>query len=256
MILTIDIGNTNITFGVFEEDKLILVSRLATERNRTDDQYALEFANIFKMNSINTDNIDGAVLGSVVPELTKNLYSAINKVCSVSPVVLAPGVKTGLNILIDNPGELGADLAAGAVGAVEKYDLPAFVIDLGTATKIYVVDKNKSYHGGMIAPGIEISLKSLTDRCSLLPPVSLTAPKKACGRNTVDCLQSGVILGTADMIDGMLDRLKKELGEPASIIATGGLSAYIINVCRHNVIYDKDLVLHGLKAIYDKNKTK
>lgn len=256
MILAIDIGNTNITFGVFNGDDIILISRLATERYRTDDQYALEFANIFKMNNIDTNDINGAVVSSVVPELTKNISLAINKVCMVSPIVLAPGIKTGLNILIDNPAELGADLAAGAVGAVEKYELPAFVIDLGTATKIYVVDKNRGYHGGMITPGIEISLKALTDKSSLLPTVSLTAPKKACGRNTVDSLQSGVIFGTADMIDGMIDRFKEEFGEPASIIATGGFATYITDVCRHNVIFDKNLVLYGLKAIYDKNRTK
>lgn len=256
MILAIDIGNTNITFGIFCDNEITLVSRLATERNRTDDQYALEFANIFKMNSININELNGAVLGSVVPELTKNIALAVNKVCEVSPVVLAPGIKTGLNILIDNPAELGADLAAGAVGAVEKYELPAFVVDLGTATKIYVIDKNKGYHGGMITPGIEISMKALTDRSSLLPSISLNAPKKACGKNTVECLQSGVIFGTADMIDGMIDRFADELGEPASIIATGGLSAYITNECHHNIIYDKNLVLYGLKAIYDKNKIK
>lgn len=256
MIFTIDIGNTNISFGLFDNDELVFVARLATERNRTDDQYALEFLSVFKMNDINVNIISGAVLSSVVPELTMIIKAAIRKICRISPITLAPGVKTGLNILIDNPSELGADLAAGAVGAAAKYALPAFVIDLGTATKVYAVDENRGYRGGMIAPGIEISLKALTNTSSLLPSIALNPPKKACGTNTVEALQSGIIFGTADMIDGMLDRFKAELGEPASIIATGGLSSYIVDVCKYDIKYDKNLLLYGLKAIYDKNTSK
>lgn len=253
MILAIDIGNTNITFGVFKDDELVLVSRLATERNRTDDQYAFEFLNIFKMNNIKPTEISGAVLSSVVPELTRIIKYAVQKVNGVLPLTLAPGVKTGLNILIDDPAELGADLAAGAVGTVKKYQLPAFVIDLGTATKMYAVDDKSGFHGGMIAPGIEISMKALTGQTSLLPSISLGAPPKACGTNTVECLQSGIIFGTADMIDGMIDRFSAQLGEPATIVATGGLSFYITGVCKHKIIFDPDLLLYGLKSIYDKN---
>lgn len=169
------------------------------------------------------------------------------------PMVLQPGLKTGLNILIDNPAQLGADLAAGAVGASANYPLPAFVIDLGTATKIYAIDKNRGFRGCMIAPGIAISLKALTDTSSLLPTISLEPPKKACGTNSVESMQSGVILGTAAMIDGLLDRFTEELGEPQSILATGGLSSFIVPICRHKVQYDGNLILKGLKAIYKKN---
>lgn len=256
MVLTIDIGNTNITFGVFAEDELVLVSRLATERNRTGDQYAFEFLNIFRMNDVPVTELRGAIISSVVPELNRAIEIAVTKVCGFSALVLGPGVKTGLNILIDDPAELGGDLAAGAVGAVSKYPLPAFVVDLGTATKVYVIDENKGYLGGTIAPGVEISMKALTDRASLLPSFPLNPPVKACGTNTVECLQSGVVFGTADMIDGIISRLEAERGKPASIIATGGLASYIMNVCTHTMIYDANLILYGLKSIYDKNQKK
>ena len=253
MILTIDIGNTNITFGVFDGDKLSFVSRLATERNRTDDQFAVEFLAVFKMHDLEPAEITGAVLSSVVPELTGKIKTAVNKVCGIESVIIAPGVKTGLNILIDNPAELGADLVAGAVGAMARYEMPAFVIDLGTATKIYAVDEHGGYHGGTIAPGVEISMKALSGQASLLPSFSLASPPHACATNTIECLQSGIIFGTADMIDGMLDRFAKQLGEPKTIVASGGLSSYVLGYCRHNIIHDDNLLLYGLKAIYDKN---
>lgn len=173
--------------------------------------------------------------------------------CGIESVIIAPGVKTGLNILIDNPAELGADLVAGAVGAMARYEMPAFVIDLGTATKIYAVDEHGGYHGGTIAPGVEISMKALSGQASLLPSFSLASPPHACATNTIECLQSGIIFGTADMIDGMLDRFAKQLGEPKTIVATGGLSSYVIGYCRHNIIHDDNLLLYGLKAIFDKN---
>ena len=252
MILAIDIGNTNITFGLFDGDTLSLVSRLATERNRTPDQYTIDFINILSLHRIDTAAIEGTVISSVVPELTNVMIEAIGTI-NRKVTVLGPGVKTGLNILIDDPAMLGADLAAGAVGAIAHYPLPAFVIDLGTASKIYAVDENHAFLGGIISPGIEISLKALTDTSSQLPTIALNAPSKVCSTNTVECMQSGVIYGTAFMIDGMLDRFQNELFKPASIIATGGLASCIIDECSHDIIYDNQLILKGLKAIYDKN---
>ncbi|MCH5189988.1 MAG: type III pantothenate kinase [Oscillospiraceae bacterium] len=253
MLLSVDIGNTNISLGVFSGDELILNCRLATERQKTEDQYAIQFTDIFSLYKIDPKEITGAVLGSVVPEITNAVKGALMKLIDGKVLTLAPGVKTGLNIAIDNPAQLGADLAAGAVGAMAEYPLPAFVVDLGTATKICVVDEKKNFRGGLIAPGIAISLKALTDISSLLPTISLEAPKKVCGTNTADCMQSGIILGTASMIDGLIDKLTEEIGEPKSVIATGGLSYFLSDVCRHKLIYDKDLVLKGLKAIYEKN---
>lgn len=253
MILTIDIGNTNMNLGLFDGDTLFMRARLVTERQKTEDQFAVEFTQLFSMHQIPPQQIDGCIISSVVPEITVAVSSAIQWLTKKKPMVLQPGLKTGLNILIDNPAQLGADLAAGAVGASANYPLPAFVIDLGTATKIYAIDKNRGFRGCMIAPGIAISLKALTDTSSLLPTISLEPPKKACGTNSVESMQSGVILGTAAMIDGLLDRFTEELGEPQSILATGGLASFIVPICRHEVQYDGNLILKGLKAIYEKN---
>lgn len=253
MILTIDIGNTNMNLGLFDGDTLFMRARLVTERQKTEDQFAVEFTQLFSMHQIPPQQIDGCIISSVVPEITVAVSTAIQWLTKKRPMVLQPGLKTGLNILIDNPAQLGADLAAGAVGASANYPLPAFVIDLGTATKIYAIDKNKGFRGCMIAPGIAISLKALTDTSSLLPTISLEPPKKACGTNSVESMQSGVILGTAAMIDGLLDRFTEELGEPQSILATGGLASFIVPICRHEVQYDGNLILKGLKTIYEKN---
>ena len=253
MILTIDIGNTNINLGLFQDDELQMSVRLATERQRTEDQFAVDFFQLFQMYHIVPTDINGTIISSVVPEITAAVKVAIERLTQKKVLVLSPGVKTGLNILIDNPAQLGADLAAGGVGAAASYPLPAFVVDLGTATKIYAVDE-KGFRGCMIAPGVAISLKALTDTSSLLPTISLEPPKKACGTNSIESMQSGVILGTAAMIDGLLDRFTEELGTPKTILATGGLSAFIAPVCSHEIVYDNHLVLKGLKKIYDKNQ--
>ncbi len=252
MLLTIDIGNTNINMGIFNGDTLSMSARLATDRQKTDDQFAVDFVNIFSVYNVNIGDIEGSVISSVVPEITAHIKNAVRRLTGKRVVVLSPGVKTGLNILIDNPAQLGADLAAGAVGACE-YPLPAFVVDLGTATKIFAIDENRGFRGCMIAPGVAISLKALTDTSSLLPAIPLEPPKKACGTNTIESMQSGIVLGTASMIDGLLDRFVSELGEPKTIIATGGLSAFITPVCKREMVYDKDLILKGLKTIYYKN---
>ncbi|MCI5739784.1 MAG: type III pantothenate kinase [Ruminococcus sp.] len=253
MVLTIDIGNTNINLGLFQGDMLQMGVRMATERQKTEDQFAASFFQLFQMHNVEPKKIAGTIISSVVPEITSSVKHAIERLTAKKVLVLSPGVKTGLNILIDNPAQLGADLAAGAVGASAYYTLPAFVVDLGTATKIYAIDE-KGFRGCMIAPGVAISLKALTDTSSLLPTISLEPPKKACGTNSIESMQSGVILGTAAMIDGLLDRFAAELGAPKTILSTGGLSAFITPVCRHEITYDSDLVLKGLKKIYDKNQ--
>lgn len=253
MLFTIDIGNTNIDLGIFDGDALVMSARLATERQKTDDQFAVYFVNIFSVYGIKIEDISGTIISSVVPEITVHIKNAVKRLTDKKVIVLSPGVKTGLNIMIDNPAQLGADLAAGAVGTAAEYPLPAFVVDLGTATKILAVDENRGFRGCMIAPGVAISVKALTDKSSLLPAISLEPPEKACGTNTVESMQSGIVLGTAAMIDGILDRFAEELGEPKSIIATGGLSSFIAPVCKREMIYDKDIILKGLKVIYEKN---
>ena len=254
MILVADIGNTNITLGVYSNDKPICISRLATQRHRTCEQYAIELDAIFKLENLG-NNFEGAIISSVVPELTRIFKNAIEKVTSCDALVVAAGLKNGLKIVTDNPKELGADLVAGAVGAISLYELPCLVMDLGTATKISVIDEGGVYAGCTIAPGIGISLDALSLRTSQLPAIELSAPDHTIGTNTVECIRSGTVLGNAAMLDGMADRLEKELGKKIkTLVATGGLAKEIVACCEKEIIYNKDLVLEGLLTIYKKNR--
>lgn len=253
MILTADIGNTNITIGVFKDEKLLFISRLNTVRRKTEDEYAINLKDIFQLNNVGGE-FSGAIIASVVPELTNIFKNAVHKATGKLSLVIAPGLKTGLSINIDNPKELGADFVASAVGAINKYPLPCLIIDIGTATKLSVINKNSEFIGCVIAPGIEISLEALSTRTSQLPSVSLEPPPRATGTNTIDSIKSGIVLGTAAMIDGLTDTLENELGIPfETIVATGGLSKVIIPACRNDIILNKTLVLEGLFEIYNKN---
>lgn len=256
MLLTVDMGNTNITIGAFENETLKFTARLSTIRGKTIDQYALEFNQVFRLNGISSKAFKAGILSSVVPELTDTILTTMSHIIGVPAMLVGPGIKTGVNILIDNPAQLGADLLVGAVAAIERYPLPCLVIDLGTASKISVIGKDGSYQGCMIAPGVGVSLNSLSNSASQLPVIPLSAPKKAVGKNTVESMQSGIIFGNASMIDGMVQRFKDELGEVASVVATGGFSNCIIKHCKEEIIHEDALLLYGLKAIYNKNKDK
>ena len=256
ILLTIDIGNTNITLGVFEEDKLLFVSRLATDRYRTADQYAVELEEIFELYGGTELKCTGSIIGSVVPELTAAFCSAVQRVTGTQPLVLSPGVRTGLNIRTDNPAEVGADLVAGAVGALARYPMPCLVLDLGTATKISVLDHNGAFCGCTIAAGVSISLDALSSRTSQLPAISFKKPTCVIGKNTIDSMQSGTVYGVSCMLDGMCGMIEEELGETAkTIVATGGLSGEIVKNCRRDVEINPDLILEGLRVIYLKNRT-
>ncbi len=255
MLLTIDIGNTNITMGVYDKNELKFVSRLATNRAITSDQYAVEFKQIFSLYDTPISSFSGAAISSVVPELSSTMSDAVMKLTGCKPMILGPGIKTGMNILIDNPAQLGADLLAGCVGAAALYPLPCLVIDLGTASKISVIDKNGSFCGCTIAPGIGISLEALSSKTSQLPSISLKTPAKAIGKNTVEAMQSGTVFGFAAMIDGVCEKLEEELGEKVmTTVATGGLAKDLIKSCKRDIVYNGDLVLYGLKVLYEKNK--
>lgn len=254
MILTADIGNTNITLGIFRDDDIIFISRLSTDRHRTESQYAVELKNVFLLDNIDAEKIDGAIISSVVPELTRTIKKAVKMVTGCESLVVAAGIKNGLKIATDNPKELGADLVAGAVGAIAKYPLPCLVMDLGTATKISVIDEGGIFLGCTISPGVEISLNALSRGTSQLPAIELSAPTNAIGTNTIECIRSGTVLGNACMLDGMADKLEKELGKPIkTLVATGGLAKEIVACCEKEIVYNKDLVLEGLLAIYKKN---
>lgn len=254
MLLVIDAGNTNITIGAYKDDELLFVSRLATEHTLTEDQFAINIKSIFSINGVEPEQFIGGIISSVVPEITAALEHGVKKVTGKRPLVLGPGIKTGLNIRIDSPSELGADLAATAVGALAQYPMPCLILDLGTATKVTVLDENGAFLGGAIAPGVKTSLNALAKDASQLSQITLCAPKKAIGSNTQECMRSGIVLGTADMLDGLCDRMQNELGAPVkTIVATGGL-VDIAKHCRHEMIINNDLLLGGLKAIYDKNR--
>lgn len=255
MLLTIDIGNTNITMGVYNGEKLVFVSRLATDRSRTPDQYAVEFKQIFALYDTPQNSFEGAAISSVVPELSAAISRAVEKVTGCKPMLLGPGIKTGMNILIDNPAQLGADLLAGAIAAAALYPLPCLVIDLGTASKISVISKSGAFCGCTIAPGIGISLDALSARTSQLPSISLKTPAKAIGKNTIDSMQSGTVFGYAAMLDGLCEKLEEELGERVmTTVATGGLAKDLIKSCKREIIYNGELILYGLKVLYEKNK--
>lgn len=253
MLLAIDIGNTNITLGLFEDSYLCLTGRIATDTKKTADQYAIEIKGILSLHGASYEDIEDCIISSVAPVVGNAVSGAVAMLCDTVPLMLGPGVKTGLNIKIDNPAQLGSDLAAGAVGALAEYNMPCIVIDMGTATTISVLDKNGSFLGGAIAAGIKLTLDALAKGTAALPSISMESPKSVIGHNTVDCMQSGIVYGTAAMIDGMIERIEEELGEESTVVATGGLAREVINYCKHDIIYNENLLLDGLRIIYEKN---
>lgn len=254
MILAVDIGNTNIVVGCIKGEKILFVERLSTDSTKTVLEYAISFKNVLELYQIHSEQIQGAILASVVPPVTNIVRDAIHKVTAKKIMIVGPGIKTGLNILMDNPAQLGSDLVVNAVAGIAEYKPPLIIFDFGTATTISVIDKKKNYIGGMIMPGIRISSDTLTSRTSQLPKISLEAPKRVIGTNTIDCMKSGVILGNAACMDGMIQRIEETLGEKATVLATGGLAQCIISHCKEKVTLDNELLLKGLNLIYRKNK--
>ncbi len=254
MILTIDIGNTNIVVGGIDKDKTHFIERISTVRTKTELEYAIDIKLLLDINKIKADQIEGGIISSVVPQITNIVKIAAEKILKTEVMVLAAGVKTGLNIKIDNPAQLGADLVANAVAGIHNYPVPLIIIDMGTATTLSVVDEKKQYIGGMILPGPRISLDALTARASQLSGISLEAPKNIVGKNTIECMKSGIVYSNAAAMDGMIERIEEEIGCKATVVATGGLAKSIIPHCKREVILDEELMLKGLYIIYEKNK--
>lgn len=254
MILAIDIGNTNIVVGCIDDEKIYFIERLSTVRTKTELEYAIDLKTVLDIYHIKRTDIEGCIISSVVPQITNVAKLAAEKILKKEALVLGPGVKTGLNILLDNPGEMGADRVADAVAALTYYPVPLVIVDMGTATTVSVVDEKKRYLGGMILPGVRVSLDALTSRASQLSGISIEEPKRLIGKNTVDCMKSGILYGNAAAVDGIIDRIEKELGQKVTAIATGGMSKKIIPHCRREIIQDEDLLLKGLLVIYEKNK--
>jgi len=254
MILAIDIGNTNIVVGCIDDQKTYFIERLSTVRTKTELEYAVDLKTVLDIYHIKGSDIEGCIISSVVPQITNTAKLAAEKILKKEVMVLGPGVKTGLNILMDHPGQLGADLVADAVAGLNEYPVPFIVIDMGTATTVSVVNSKKQYIGGMILPGVRVSLDALTAHASQLSGISIDAPKHVIGKNTVECMKSGVLYSSAAALDGIIDRVEEELGEKTTVIATGGLAKKIVSHCKKDIILDEDLLLKGLLVIYEKNK--
>jgi type III pantothenate kinase len=254
MILTIDIGNSNIVIGGVEGENITFEARLRTESTKTSDQYCVDLKILLDVYGIDRNDIEGTIIASVVPQVLNSMQTAIKKLTGKTCLIVGPGLKTGLNIKIENPSQTGADLVVGCVAALREHKAPMIVVDMGTATTMVVLDETGALIGGCICPGVRISLDALTERTALLPGLQLDQPRRAIGRNTVDCMRSGIMMGNAAMLDGMVERMEEELGRKCTVVATGGIAKFIVPMCKTPVIYDKDLLVKGLAALYRDNK--
>lgn len=255
MILAIDIGNSHIVLGCIEGDNIVRTARMATNSLRTEYEYAVTMKQIFEFEGLDCSDFEGAIISSVVPPLTATVHEAVKYFTGIDAILVGAGMKTGLNIQGDSASQVGSDLVAAGVAAVAAYKTPVIIIDMGTATTIMVIDDRLCLLGGAIVPGLRLSMDALANRTSQLPRVPVEAPRRAIGGSTIECMKSGAVLGTASMLDGMIDRMEEELGTKASVVATGGLAVDIIPYCKHSDIeLVDDLVLRGLAIIYNKNR--
>lgn len=253
MVLVVDVGNTNIVLGLFEKERLAFTARLATDLQKTADEYAVLLQGLFALKGVDTGSIEGIMLSSVVPPLTQVLQQAIGHFTDARLMVVGPGIKTGFVIRIDDPAQLGTDMVCNVAGALSKHGGPMVIVDMGTATTITVVDERGDILGGAIAPGVRISLNALSNGTAQLPHIPLTDVGRVIGKNTLDCMQSGVVFGAASMLDGMIDRITEELGTEPYLIATGGVSGMIVTHCKHHFDHQPDLLVQGLYALYKRN---
>ncbi len=255
MLLAIDIGNSNVVIGCLNENyETVKLFRMVTDLKKTEDEYAAGIKTILEYNNMGSEYFEGAIICSVVPPLTDIFRIAVEKIIGCKALVVGAGLKTGLNIMIENPATLGSDIVAASVAAMADFELPVIVFDMGTATTITVVDKGNKFIGGAIVPGVALSMNALSSGTSLLQKVPVEAPKTCIRSTTTECMQSGAVYGNAAMIDGMIDRFEAELGCKASLVATGGIAAKIVPHCRHEIVYDENLLLKGLAILYKKNK--
>ncbi len=256
MILTIDIGNTNIVFGGFLDGELAFVARIATDTKRTEDEYASKIHSVLALHKVEKSEIRGVIISSVVPPLNSIIQKAVLMLYGVDAILVAPGIKTGIKIVCDNTSTVGADLICACVAAHHLYGSPSLVVDMGTATKFMLVDETGAFTGVSIVPGVAIALKALASGTAQLPQISLDAPPSVVGKNTVDCMRSGAIFGNASMLDGMIERFNEEIGVKLPVIATGGFASTIIPHCKHEITLDNELLLKGLYILYQKNTDK
>lgn len=253
MILAVDIGNSNIVLGGIRRDIIAFEARLRTDPTKTSDEYCIDLKMILDVYGFTREDVEGAIISSVVPQVLNSIKTAIKKLMGKTALVVGPGLKTGLNIRVENPSQTGADLVVGSVAALREHKPPLIVVDMGTATTMTVLDESGALIGGCICPGVKISLDALTERTALLPGLQLDQPRKAIGRNTIDCMRSGIMMGNACMLDGMVQRMEEELGQKATVVITGGIAKFVAPLCKTSMIYDKDLLLKGLAFLYREN---
>ena len=254
MIVAVDIGNSNIVIGGIQGSDILFEARLRTDSTKTSDEYAIDLKMIFDIHQVQLSQIEGSIISSVVPQVLNSIKTALWKLTKKNSLVVGPGVKTRLNIKVENPAQTGADLVVGCVGAIQSHKPPLIVIDMGTATTMVALDKSGAFIGGCICPGVKISQEALTARTALLPGLQLDQPKRVIGRNTVECMRSGIMYGAAAMLDGMIERMEEELGQKATVVATGGIARFVLPMCRREIIYDRALLLKGLVILYENNR--
>ena len=254
MVLAVDIGNSNVVLGLFEGEKLRFVSRLKTDKGKTPDDWACALKSIFELYEVRRALVEGAILSSVVPQLTQPMAFALERTVGKRPLIVGPGIKTGLNIRIDDPAQLGSDLCVDAVAALSLYTPPIVIFDMGTATTVSVLDAGGTFLGGASLPGVRVGLDALSSMAAQLPQVDLSVPQSVIGTNTIDSMRSGAVFGTAAMVDGMVARIEEQLGAKATVLATGGNSREIAAHCRTQVVWEGDLLLKGLLRLWQKNQ--
>lgn len=253
MILVIDIGNTNIVVGCIEGEHTYFIERMATDKQRTELEYAITLKNVLELYDIAPQNIEGGIISSVVPPLTKVVQNAAEKLLRKNVKVVGPGLKNGLRIKTDNPAQLGSDQVVNAVAALAEFRPPLIIVDMGTATTVSAVNHEGAYIGCLIMPGLRIATDSLVSRTAQLTQISLEAPKRLIGTNTIDSMKSGALFGHAAALDGLIARMEEELGKNCTVVATGGLASLVVPLCRRQIILEDDLLLKGLQIIYHKN---
>ena len=253
MILAVDIGNTHILLGGFDDQEILFTELLTTNRHATDLEYAALIETALRVNRLDFTTVDGAIVSSVVPSVTNNIRTAIERFTGVTPLIVGPGVKTGLKIRTDNPAQVGADLVMAAVAGLREYKGPQISIYMGTATTFSLIDENKTFLGTSIGAGMGVAADALCEKTSQLPSVAFETPKKVIGTNTIDSMKSGLMYQTASAIDGMIDRIEEEYGSKCTIVATGRYAASVVPLCHHTIHCDPDLILKGLMEVYRKN---
>ena len=256
MLLAVDIGNSTISIGLFDNTgTLRFLASLDTDRRKTADQICVDLMNLFQLYHFRYQEVSDSILCSVVPPLNFMMEKALTRLLGKAPMVIGPGIKTGLNIRLAVQSQVGADIVADAVAALESFRAPIITIDMGTATTIGVISEGRTYEGGLLLPGVNVSLEALSRQAAQLPAISLQPPKALIGKTTEDCMRSGIVYGTAAMLDGIIDRIREGFPDRrVSVVATGGSAPFIVKFCRNEILYDKTLLMKGLWVIYQRNR--